>query len=523
MARRSFTVRDIVEVLSHWHAGRSVRQIARSLRVGRHTITTCIAVAEGAGYHPGQPALSAAQWGDFVHAHFPNRADVPRQSAAFALIVPFHEQIAEALTTNRPSTVWQRLHDDHDLAVSLPTFYRYLKHTWPDSYRPAAITILRDDPPPGEEAQIDYGYLGAWFDPRAGRRVRLWAFLLLLAHSRHLFVRVVARLDQSSWLECHTAAFAFLGGVPRRLVIDNLSSGVLKADLYDPAINRGYQQLADHYGTLVDPCRAGHPKDKPRIERMVPYARDSFWAGRTFLSLDEINAAAEIWCREVAGRRLHGSTRQRPCAVFEAVEAAALLPLPPIPFELATWERPTVHPDCHAQAGGALYSVPYRYLGHHLDVRLTASTVEFYLDHERVKTHQRVPKGRRQTDWSDYPPEKAAFFQRNPAWCRDRAALLGPEVAAAVTSLLSTHALHFLRQSQGILRLADKYGADRLNAACARANAFGDPTYRTVRTILERGLDAQPALLAFPLPQTRAFLRGVEGLFDLKEEKNAQA
>lgn len=263
MARRSFTVRDIVEVLSHWHAGRSVRQIARSLRVGRHAIAKFIVVAEAAGHHPGQPPLSAAQWSDFVRAHFPNRADVPRPSDAFALIAPFHDQISEALKTNRPSTVWQRLHDDQRLAVSLPTFYRYLKHTWPDGYRPAAITILRDDPPPGDEAQIDFGYLGTWLDPLAERRLRLWAFLLILAHSRHLFLRVVARLDQRSWLECHTAAFAFLGGVPRRLVVDNLSSGVLKADLYDPAINRGYQQLANHYGALVDPCRAGHPKSLP--------------------------------------------------------------------------------------------------------------------------------------------------------------------------------------------------------------------------------------------------------------------
>jgi hypothetical protein len=162
-------------------------------------------------------------------------------------------------------------------------------------------------------------------------------------------------------------------------------------------------------------------------------------------------------------------------------------------------------------------------MGRHLDARLTASMVEFYLDQERVKTHLRVPKGQRQTDWSDYPPEKAAFFQRNPAWCRERAAQLGPEVAAAVGSLLSSHALHFLRQSQAIIRLADKYGPDRLNAACARANAFGDPTYRTVRNILERGLDAQPALLTLAMPQARAFLRGVDGLFNLKEENNAQA
>ncbi|MDO8671297.1 MAG: IS21 family transposase, partial [Dehalococcoidia bacterium] len=149
--------------------------------------------------------------------------------------------------------------------------------------------------------------------------------------------------------------------------------------------------------------------------------------------------------------------------------------------------------------------------------------VEFYLNQELIKSHLRVPKGKRQTDWSDYPPQKAAFFQRNPVWCRQRAAELGREVGIAVSSLLSSHALHFLRQSQGIIRLADKYGSDRLNAACARANAFGDSSYRTVRNILEKGLDAQQPLPIVTDSSSPAFLRGVDGLFNLKEKNNAKA
>lgn len=522
MARRSFTVRDIAEILRHWHTGRSARQIAKTLGVGRNTVAKVVAVAETAGYHPGQPESSPAEWGEFVRANFPDQVDHQHQPPVFAQIAPFHEQILEGLTSNHPSTVWQRLHDEEHLPGSLPTFYRYLKHTCPEGYRPTAITVLRDDPVPGEEAQIDFGYLGSWLDPFNQHHLRLWAFLLILAHSRHTFLRVIARLDQRSWLECHVAAFTFLGGVPRRLVIDNLSSGVLKPDLYDPAMNRSYQQLADYYGTLIDPCRVAHPKDKPRVERLVPYVRDSFWAGRSFLSLEEINAAATIWCMEVAGRRLHGTTRQRPLLMFESAEAATLLALPAAPFEVATWEQATVHPDCHAHVAGALYSVPYRYVGHRLDVRVAANTVELYRDQELVKRHARVPKGQRQTDWTDYPPQKAAFFQRNPVWCRQRAAELGPEVAVAVGSLLSTHALHFLRQSQGLIRLADKYGSPRLNAACARANAFGDPSYRTVRNILEQGLDVQQPLPIVTHSATPAFLRGVDGLFNSKEENNAQ-
>ena len=134
--------------------------------------------------------------------------------------------------------------------------------------------------------------------------------------------------------------------------------------------------------------------------------------------------------------------------------------------------------------GRVLYSVPYRYLGQTLAVRVAAHTVEFYLDQELVKTHVRLQDGRRQTDWNDYPPEKAQFFRRTPTGVGLRRASLGPAVAQVVETLLAQHALHYLRQCQGIIRLADKYGPDRLNAACQVALAFGDPAYHTVRNLL---------------------------------------
>lgn len=238
--------------------------------------------------------------------------------------------------------------------------------------------------------------------------------------------------------------------------------------------------------------------------------------------MEEINEAAQKWCLSVAGQRIHGTTHRRPFDLFTQVEALALRPLPPEPFELVTWTQAKVAPDCHVVVKGALYSIPHRYVGKTLAVRLDDKTVQFFLDQALVKIHPRVGKGQRSTDWSDYPPEKAAFWQRNPQWCRRRAAELGPEVFQTVNTLLETHALHFLRQSQGINRLADKYGAARLNAACARANAFDGPSYRTVRNILESGLDSQPVLVTTSTPIPPAYLRGVEGLFALKEKKDAQ-
>jgi hypothetical protein len=366
---------------------------------------------------------------------------------------------------------------------------------------------------------VDFAFLGQWFDPQLGKSRKLWAFSLVLSYSRHMFVYVVPRMDQQAWIAAHVAAFAFLGGAPRTLEIDNLKPGVLKPDFYDPLINRGYAELASHYGVLIDPCRIVHPKDKPRVERPIPYIRDSFFAGRTFTSLDEMNQSALKWSLSVAGERIHGTTRRRPIDMFLAEEAKALLPLPPQPFEAVTWTQAKVARDCHAQVQRVLYSLPYRYVGKTLCVRVSVSTVEFYLDQELVKTHVRPSDGRRQTDWNDYPPHKAQFFQRNPDWCRAQARALGEGVAEVVEALLSEHALHFLRQSQGIISLAERYGAHRLEAACQVALLCGDPSYRTVRNLLAKALEGQHAL-AMATPHAAradaaggAYLHGPQQLF----------
>jgi len=331
---------------------------------------------------------------------------------------------------------------------------------------------------------------------------------MVLSYSRHVFARAVFTMDQAAWLENHLAAFAFFQGVPRRVVPDNLRAGVLRPDLYDPHFNRGYEELAHHCGFLIDPARVRRPTDKPRIENLVGFVRDDFWKGRSFESLAAINAGLEVWCREDAGERIHGTTRQRPLDLFHLAEQPALLPLLATPFELAQWTEATVARDCHIQVAGGWYSIPHRYRGKRLAVRLTSSLMRAFLDHELVKTHVRVAKGQRSTDWDDYPPEKAAFFRRTPDWCRLQAKELGPDVARAVAAILGGHALHHLRQAQGVLRLGEKYGAARLNAACDRALAFGDPAYRTIKTILERGLDLQTTPPAVQPTLAGAFLRG---------------
>ena len=513
MARRMFAVVDVVELLRHWQAGDSVSQMARALGLDRKTVRKYAGRAEAAGMVPGGSPLSQAEWAEKVREWFPELTDPRARSSAFGEIARHHDYVAEHLGETTLATIHQRLRDEHGLTVSIASLRRYVRLEFAEEAAEDQATVLRDDPPPGSEAQLDYGHLGSWTDPASGAKRRVWAFIMTLSFSRHLFCYPVLAMTQREFLAAHVAAFAFFAGCPRRLVPDNLGSGILRPDLYDPRLNRGYAELAWHYGCLVDPARVAHPKDKPRVERMVPYVRDSFFSGRQFADLAAMRSQAATWSLEVAGQRsarpLGGA---RPADVFRALEAEHLLALPARPFEAASWQTAKVGPDCHIAVGGALYSVPFRFIGRRLDVRLTDALLQVFTEGELVKTHLRVGKGRRSTDWQDYPEKKAAFFMRTPSWCRHRASELGPAVVQLVSELLGEQALHRLRSAQGIVRLADTYGEQRLDAACALALEAGDPSYRTVKGILAAGrerLEAEPDLT----PTAPAHLHGPETLF----------
>jgi len=515
MARRAFDVIDVVEILQHWHAGRPATVVAASVGVDPRTVRKYTARAAESGIVPGGPALTREEWADLVRGWFPALVDARARSLTFAEIDSHRTRIEAMLDTNTVSTMWQRLRDEHGLTVSETSVRRYIWLEFPDRARAEQVTVWRPPVEPGDEAEIDYGYLGAWFDPVAERVRRVWAFIMVLACSRHMFVRPVLSMNQQAWVEAHVAAFEFFAACPARLVPDNLKTGVVRPDLYDPKLNRAYAEMAAHYGCLVDPARASKPRDKPRVERPVSYVRDSLWAGRTWTDLAHMQSTAATWCVKVAGGRRHRSLDgAHPYTVFLAVEAPAMRALPPERFELAVWSTPKVSPDCHVKVAGALYSVPWRLIGRRVDARTTAATVEVFVDAYLVKTHRRIAKGR-QTDWGDYPPEKVAFFMRTPVWCRRRAGELGVHVAVVVGELLTDGALHHLRAAQGVIGLADRHGVDRLDDACRRALEVGDPTYRTIKGILTTTL-VEPVQLA--AASTPAHLHGPSRLFNPDRE-----
>ena len=500
---------DFVEMFRHWHAGRSQVQIYDALGIDRKTIRKYVAPAIAEGLAPAPQELFDEQlWRERIGRWFPELIDPSVRALTWEQIAVHRDWIAEQLDVPvTVATIAQRLRDDRRVAVSESTVRRYIATTFAEQHFEEKVTVPRGAVDPGSEAQIDYGKLGMWLDPATGRRVAVWVFAMILSCSRALFIQPVLRMDQRSWNASHVAAFEFFGGVPARLVCDNLKTGVIRPDLYDPLINLAYGELAAFYGSLIDPARANKPKDKPRVERPMPYIRDSFWAGRQFESLSQMQREGLRWSTEVYGLHKHrGLDGATPRSVFDAVERDALMPLPRRPFEPVVYTVGTVAPDCHVKSGKAFYSVPWRLLGQKVTVRAAGDVVQIFRHDAVVATHVLHLSGR-STNFEHYPPHKVAHTLRTVTWCRSQAEQIGPGAVAIVAELSEINAIHRLRAIQGIIALRDRYGAGRLDAACTRALEVGDPRYRTVKGILAAGTEAgDTATAASPIPP--ALLRG---------------
>jgi len=509
MARRRIGMADVKEILVQWEAGEAVSVIARRLGYSRPTVRKYIRSAQGVGLVADSRQLSEAEWERLTGQTLAAITPSPPAGAVRAEVARFHEYLAERVGTVRLSVLHQRLRDEEGLGASWGTFYRYVRVHWPERLaRAPRVTVRLDDPPPGSEAQVDFFYVGRWPDPEAERTRKLYAFLMTLSHSRHQFLYPVLAEDLTAWLTGHIEAFTFFGGVPRRVVPDNLTAGILRADRYDPRLNRAYGELARYYGCLIDPSRAATPTDKPRVERGVSYARESFFRGREFASLAAMRMGARRWATEVAGNRVHGTTAEAPMAAFLAREQAALLPVPPQPWEPVQWTRGRVHADCHLVAVGVRYSVPYSYVGQDLEVRLGRTTVAIYQGTTLITTHARQDHGR-VTRLDHYPKAGQAFLRATPQACLAQATALGPAVQRLVAALLESEIHSQLRQVQAILRLTSQYEAAQLNHACALALEAGDGRYRTVRGLLERAVECLEPESA-PSSGAGAYLRGAQ-------------
>jgi transposase len=486
MARRKVAMNEIVEIIYHWHKGNSIKGIQRSLKFARKTIRKYIHMAQQLGVRREKPFPKEQEL--ITGLRLLSRSPSLYKTPAIDSLAPYRDQIRQWLEGDHITAkqIWRLLREEHGLSVGYSTVKRYLRR----EFAVGAPTItVRIETPPGQQAQVDFGYAGLMYDPVSERQRRAWAFIMTLSYSRHRFVRFVVRMDAPTWIDCHIRAFQHFDGVPATIVLDNLKPGVLKADIYDPTLNRAYADLERHYGFVADPATVRSPKLKGKVERMVPVVRQHLLAGRFFKDITDANQRALSWSRNEIGQEIHGTTKRRPYPVFLKEEKPTLKPLPAEPFEIPLWKECTVHPDHHVVFDRAYYSLPSRYIGKTVWVRGSHNLVRIFYHYELIKTHRRARyPGERVTDLGDYPPEKLAYLMATPSYCRRKAAEYGPFTEKLIRTILSDHAMRNLRKAQGILRLAEKYGHRELEQACARALRFGNYRYRSIKSILERGL-----------------------------------
>jgi transposase len=504
MSFRELTMIDVKEVLRRWAAGQSARQIAREGVVSRRTASRYIEAATSLGLGPSDELTDERVRGvaQCVQARPLPAVSDPRQ-----LLEARRVQIEKWLKQDEPLTLVRicELLARDGTDVSYATLRRWAQTTLGVGGR--SPTVRLDDPPAGEEAQVDFGLMG-YVQGADGKRRKLHVLIVTLPMSRYQFVWPTFLQTTEALVDGLDAAWRFFGGVVRRVVLDNTSAAIVRASAQDPTINPSFAEYAQTRGFFIDPARVRHPRDKARVENQVPFVRERWFAGESFSDdIVSLRDAAEAWSRDVAGGRIHGTTRRVPREVFANEEQGFLLPAPTEPFDVPRWSEPKVHPDHHVQVARALYSVPTRYIGRKLRARADKKTVRLYLQGDLIKTHPRMPPGKRSTDTNDYPVGKAPYASRSVDSLITRARGLGQHVGIYAERLLAGPLPWVkMRQGYGLLRLCERYGVDKVDALCKRSLAFDVIDVPRLERMLKQAQaaeDAAPAGRVVPLPASR--------------------
>jgi transposase len=486
VAFREVDVIEVKEVLRGWLAGQGLRTVAARAGVDRKTARRYVQAAQAAGLvrDGGEAQLSDGLLGEVVAAVRPERAG--GHGVAWQVLEAHHDQLAawikERLTVAKIAILLQR----QGVVVPYRTLHRYCVARC--GFGATATTVRVADGEPGMECQLDFARMGLVADPQAGRRRVVHALIFTAVVSRHLYVYLTFSQTLEAIICGCEAAWRFFDGVFRVLVVDNTSAIVCDPDPVNPRLTVGWLDYAQHCGFATDTTRVAHPKDKPRVERVVQYVRGNFFAGEHFCDLADAQAHAEAWCLQVAGLRLHGTTHARPAVVFAEQEAARLLPVPDA-YDVPVFASVKVHRDHHVEVAKALYSVPATagLLGQQLQARADSHLVKLSHHGHLVKVHPRQQPGRRSTDPDDLPVERSGYAMRDLDRLLAVAAHHGPSVGVYARQLLAVPLPWTrMRQVYRLLGLARRYGPAAVDHACARALEWEVVSVAKIASMLER-------------------------------------
>jgi len=483
MANRRFEMYQYRQVIVRMRLGESDRAIAQAGLMGRKKIRSVRELASTRGWL--DPGNDIPPDSELVSCFDQSRA----RPQTTSLVGPYADEVKKwAGKGIQGTTIHQALVRKYGYTGSYSSVRRYLQSV--AAVNPTATTVL--DFEPGDVAQVDFGAGPVITDAHSGESFKTWVFVMVLAWSRHQYAELVRDQKVETWLGCHRRAFEWFGGVVARVTIDNPKCAITKACYHDPEVQRSYADCAEDYGFLINALPPREPKKKGIVESGVKYVKANFFPLKDFRGLGDANRQLQEWVMGTAGNRTHGTTHEKPLTRFTETEKHLLQPLPDSPPELARWSKVKVHGDCHVQHEKCRYSVPYRLVGQSLWLRAAETTVRIYRDQELAAIHPRLVRpGQRATVPEHMPPEAQAYRMQDPQWCLRQAEQVGPACHALIDQLFADRVLDNLRGAQGIVNFRKRYGPTRLEAAATRALAYASPTYRTIKTILENGLDQQ--------------------------------
>jgi len=502
MAFREVRVFEVRELLRLWLRGQGLRAIEGLAGVDRKTVRRYVGAAEALGLvrAGGETQLTDELVGCVVEAVRPHRVD--GHGEAWRLLVANHRLVDDWLHRDRLTV--RKVHDllgRRGVVVPERTLHRYALEVCEVGRSHRGTTVRVADGKPGDELQVDFGKLGRI--PDGDRQRDCWALIFTPVVSRYSFVWPSFRQTVRDVIEGFEGAWSFYGGVFATVIPDNLKAIVQASDALEPRFTQAFVEYAQSRGFVVDPARVRHPQDKPRVERMVPFVRQSFFAGEIFVDLADAQRRAEAWCRERAGMRMHGTIQARPAEVFRLQEAPLLQPAPRKPFDLPVYATAKVHRDHHIEVAKALYSVPGNLIGQRVEVRADRALVRIYARGQLVKVHPRQRPGGRSTNAEDLPAERSTYAMRDLEHLKGMAAGHGPAIGAFAAALLE-HPLPWtkMRQVYALLGLVKKWGDQRVDAACASALDHEAVNVGLIGRMLERGTATHDTPAPAPRPAT---------------------
>ena len=377
-----------------------------------------------------------------------------------------------------------RIHQDLVSEHGFPGGYQAVKRFVRCGAAGRILPFRRMECAPGEELQADFGR-GAWV-VEDGRRRRPHLFRCILSHSRKGYTEVVWRQTTDTFIRCLENAFRHFGGVPFRLVVDNLKAAVLRADWFDPDLNPKLVEFCRHYGTILAPTKPAMPRHKGKVEAGVKYVQENALKGRTFTSLGEQNQFLAQWERSVADTRIHGTVRQQVLKLFLTAERPALRPLPDSLFPSFEEARRSVQRDGYIEFSRAHYSVPPEYVGRQLWVRSESRLLRVFSPKmEQIAVHAKSERGRFATDQEHIHPHKRAAIERGAEYLLGRCRLLGPCCGAWAQAMYQHRGPEAMRTLQGLLHLAKEHQVGELERVAERALESGCFRLRHLRTLLK--------------------------------------